>query len=205
MYKPNPRQYVGSMAQARPTGPPRLGRVGRPRGAPSCRVNHPQRPAQMPGLEVWFQRASDVVRKLTYGDVDLGIVGHDMFAEIGNGDPSLIMLHDALNFGKCHLGLGVPTGGRFAGIDSLDQLRRRAIPQAGLRVSLTPSGQGCVSGPAAGRWRCLDTPGQRRVRPGAARAALHMRPPVAACSGLQGLPGAAATVRALESSASRCP
>ena len=30
---------------------------------------------QLPGVEVWFQRASDVVRKLVYGDVDLGIVG----------------------------------------------------------------------------------------------------------------------------------
>lgn len=29
----------------------------------------------LPGVEVWFQRASDVVRKLVYGDVDLGIVG----------------------------------------------------------------------------------------------------------------------------------
>ena len=37
---------------------------------------------QLPGVEVWFQRASDVVRKLSYGDVDLGIVGYDMFAEI---------------------------------------------------------------------------------------------------------------------------
>ncbi len=33
---------------------------------------------QLPGLEVWFQRASDVVRKLLYGDVDLGIVGADL-------------------------------------------------------------------------------------------------------------------------------
>ena len=29
----------------------------------------------LPAVEVWFQRASDVVRKLAYGDVDLGIVG----------------------------------------------------------------------------------------------------------------------------------
>ena len=35
--------------------------------------------AQLPGLEVWFQRASDVVRKLVRGDLDLGIVGADMF------------------------------------------------------------------------------------------------------------------------------
>jgi ATP phosphoribosyltransferase len=30
---------------------------------------------------------ADVVRKLIYGDVDLGIVGLDMLAEIGNDDP----------------------------------------------------------------------------------------------------------------------
>ena len=35
---------------------------------------------QIPGLEVWFQRASDVVRKLRLGDIDLGIVGFDMFS-----------------------------------------------------------------------------------------------------------------------------
>lgn len=43
--------------------------------------------SQMPGVEVWFQRATDVVRKLVYGDVDLGIVGYDMLCEIGNDDP----------------------------------------------------------------------------------------------------------------------
>lgn len=68
----------------------------------------------MPQLEVWFQRASDVVRKLAYGDVDLGIVGYDMFAELSNDDPDLIVVHDALDFGHCHLGLGVPQGGNFA-------------------------------------------------------------------------------------------
>ena len=58
----------------------------------------------MPGLEVWFQRASDVVRKLMYGDVDIGIVGYDMFAEIADGDTGLIVLHDALAFGRCLTG-----------------------------------------------------------------------------------------------------
>lgn len=41
---------------------------------------------QIPDLEVWFQRASDVVRKLRLGDIDLGIVGYDMFSEIGDED-----------------------------------------------------------------------------------------------------------------------
>jgi ATP phosphoribosyltransferase len=79
--------------------------------------------SQLPDLEVWFQRASDVVRKLVRGDLDLGIVGADMFAEIAADSPDLIVLHDALDFGHCHLGLGVPTGGRFAGVHSLQELR----------------------------------------------------------------------------------
>lgn len=91
--------------------------------------------SQLPGLEVWFQRATDVVRKLAYGDVDLGIVGLDMLAEIGNDDPDIVVLHDALDFGQCHLALGVPTTGRFAEVTTLDDLR--AMPwseQTPLRV-----------------------------------------------------------------------
>ena len=39
--------------------------------------------AQVDNLEVWFQRASDVMRKMRAGDLDLGIVGYDMFVELG--------------------------------------------------------------------------------------------------------------------------
>lgn len=75
---------------------------------------------------MWFQRASDVVRKLQYGDVDLGIVGYDMYCEItgGLGGEELVVLHDALNFGGCHLGLGIPQGGKFANVNSLEELKR---------------------------------------------------------------------------------
>lgn len=47
-----------------------------------------------------------------------------MFAEVtANGTQGdLVVLHDALGFGGCHLGLGVPTGGRYAGVDTLDAL-----------------------------------------------------------------------------------
>jgi ATP phosphoribosyltransferase len=41
---------------------------------------------------VWFQRASDVVRKLRYGDIDLGIVGYDMFLELADNDPDLMVV-----------------------------------------------------------------------------------------------------------------
>uniref|UniRef100_A0A383WIF9 ATP phosphoribosyltransferase n=2 Tax=Tetradesmus obliquus TaxID=3088 RepID=A0A383WIF9_TETOB len=120
VYKPNPRQYVAKIPQ-------------------------------IPGVEVWFQRASDVVRKLRLGDIDLGIVGYDMFQEIGDGDSGsssggrgdidlgivgydmfqeigdgdsdLVVVHEALGFGHCHLALGVPMGGKFANINNLEQLR----------------------------------------------------------------------------------
>jgi ATP phosphoribosyltransferase len=65
---------------------------------------------QIPGLEVWFQRASDVVRKLRLGDIDLGIVGTDMY-EVG---VHLLSLHTTVV--KTHMLLhegatsrGVPT------------------------------------------------------------------------------------------------
>lgn len=78
---------------------------------------------QIPGLEVWFQRASDVVRKMRLGDIDLGIVGYDMFVELSEGDSDLVVVHEALNFGHCHLALGVPAGGKFTDISTLEQLR----------------------------------------------------------------------------------
>ena len=52
------------------------------------------------------------------------VAGTDMFEEIaGDSADDLIVLHDALDFGHCHLALGVPMAGRFAGIDSLEQLK----------------------------------------------------------------------------------
>lgn len=91
--------------------------------------------SQLPGLEVWFQRASDVVRKLLYGDIDLGIVGYDMLSEIGNMDNDLVILHEALGFGQCHLALGVPSGGKFAGINTLEDLKAMPWSEASpLRV-----------------------------------------------------------------------
>ena len=73
-------------------------------------------------MEVWFQRASDVMRKLRTGDVDLGIVGYDMFIEYGQNDPNLIVVHDALGFGKCYLSLGVPKNGPLKDVNSIQEL-----------------------------------------------------------------------------------
>eukprot|EP00271_Cylindrocystis_brebissonii_P011814 TRINITY_DN29779_c0_g1_i1.p1 TRINITY_DN29779_c0_g1~~TRINITY_DN29779_c0_g1_i1.p1 ORF type:complete len:450 (+),score=71.27 TRINITY_DN29779_c0_g1_i1:230-1579(+) len=82
---------------------------------------------EMEGLEVWFQRASDVVRKIRSGDVDLGIVGYDMVQEYGQDDEDLIIVHEALGFGSCHLAIAVPSYGIFENVSTLNDLM--AMPQ----------------------------------------------------------------------------
>eukprot|EP00892_Ulva_mutabilis_P000535 jgi/Ulvmu1/10482/UM064_0019.1 len=78
---------------------------------------------QFPEMEVWFQRASDVVRKLRTCDLDLGIVGMDMFSEFAAEDEDLVVVHDALNFGQCKLALGVPVAGAFSKVSTLEELK----------------------------------------------------------------------------------
>lgn len=62
----------------------------------------------IPELEIWLQRSADIVRKVRYGDVDLGITGFDSVAEHGGAGDEVIVLHDALGFGWCQLVLAVP-------------------------------------------------------------------------------------------------
>ncbi|CAM6120140.1 unnamed protein product [Calypogeia fissa] len=97
---------------------------------PVRKLNPRQYIADIPGLdnlEVWFQRESDVVRKLRTGDIDMGILGYDVLAEFGEDDEDLIIVHDALGFGKCHLSVAVPTYGIFDSISTLEELA--AMPQ----------------------------------------------------------------------------
>lgn len=103
---------------------------------------------EFPGMEVWFQRASDVVRKLRTGDLDLGIVGMDMVSEFAEQDSDLVIIHDALDFGQCKLALGVPTGGAYRDVSSIDQLKSMGWSEAQpLRVvtGYTNIARRCVS------------------------------------------------------------
>lgn len=102
-------------------------------------LNPRQYVAEMPAipeLEIWFQRSADIVRKVRYGDVSLGITGFDSLAEYrGDGD-EIIVLHDTLGFGGCRLVLAVPDG--WDDVTSVDDLavvaRRRAAEGHPLRV-----------------------------------------------------------------------
>ncbi|MDX1523732.1 MAG: ATP phosphoribosyltransferase, partial [Anaerolineae bacterium] len=64
--------------------------------------------AEMPDLEVWFQRSADVVRKVRDGDVDLGIIGYDNVAEYRGSGDDVVIIHDALGYGHCHLSVAIP-------------------------------------------------------------------------------------------------
>lgn len=93
-------------------------------------VNPRQYVAEIPqieNLEVWFQRPKDVVRKLVSGDLDIGIVGLDTVSEYGQGNEDLIIVHEALGYGDCHLSLAIPQYGIFENINSLRDLARMPL------------------------------------------------------------------------------
>ncbi|KAI4356221.1 hypothetical protein L6164_000260 [Bauhinia variegata] len=77
---------------------------------------------QLANLEVWFQRPKDIVRKLLSGDLDLGFVGLDTVGEHGQGDEDLVIVHEALDYGDCHLALAIPQYGIFKNVNSLKEL-----------------------------------------------------------------------------------
>ena len=79
----------------------------------------------LPGLEVLFQRAADIVDKVKNGSVALGITGYDIVAEVKEeGDP-LIILHPALGYGKCELSVAVPDS--WIDVSSIDDLADVAL------------------------------------------------------------------------------
>lgn len=76
--------------------------------------------AEIPNLEVWFQRSADVVRKVRDGDVDLGIVGYDNVAEYRGSSDSVVIIHDALGYGHCRLSVAVPE--EWSDVNSVENL-----------------------------------------------------------------------------------
>lgn len=88
-------------------------------------VNPRQYVAQIPqlsNLEVWFQRPKDIVKKLLSGDLDLGMVGLDTVCEYGQGSDDLVIVHDDLDYGQCHLSFAIPKYGIFENINSIKEL-----------------------------------------------------------------------------------
>lgn len=62
----------------------------------------------LPELGVLFQRPGDIVVSVRQGSVDFGITGMDVIEEHRGADGDILVLHDALDFGRCSLMLAVP-------------------------------------------------------------------------------------------------
>jgi ATP phosphoribosyltransferase len=88
----------------------------------------------LPGLTVLFQRPGDIVVSVRDGSVDFGITGSDMVAERRGNHNTVLVLHDALNFGHCRLCLAVPE--EWATVHTMADLaaRSRTLPRP-LRVA----------------------------------------------------------------------
>ena len=60
-------------------------------------------------LQLIFQRQVDIVRGVLNGSLELGIVGFDLVLEyMPERNNDLVIIHDALNFGKCSLEIAIP-------------------------------------------------------------------------------------------------
>ena len=86
----------------------------------------------LPGLTVLFQRPGDIVVSVRDGSVDFGITGMDVVAERRGDDGAVLVLHDTLNFGHCHLALAVPEA--WETVRTMADLTTRALARP-LRVA----------------------------------------------------------------------
>lgn len=62
----------------------------------------------LPGVEVLLHRPADIVQKVAAGDIDIGITGMDLVAELAADEPNLIVADEDLGFGGVDLVLAVP-------------------------------------------------------------------------------------------------
>lgn len=86
---------------------------------------------ELENLEIWFQRTADVVRKVRDGDIDLGIVGYDKIAEYRGREDTVVVIHDALGYSPCRLGVAVPEA--WEAINTMADLARLANERSDTR------------------------------------------------------------------------
>ncbi|MBI4771360.1 MAG: ATP phosphoribosyltransferase [Chloroflexi bacterium] len=103
------RLALPSAGRLEPAAREFLADCGLPIYQPNPRQYRAELPA-LPGLSVLFQRPGDIVVGVREGSIDFGIAGLDAVEE-KRADPDgdgLLILHDALGFGRCRLSLAVP-------------------------------------------------------------------------------------------------
>jgi len=78
----------------------------------------------LPGLTVLFQRPTDIVISVRDGSVDFGVTGLDVLEEHRGAEGDILVLHEALGYGKCALALAVPES--WENVQTVADLRAKA-------------------------------------------------------------------------------
>ena len=88
----------------------------------------------MPEVLVLFQRMRDIPNSVKAGDVDLGISGMDVVAEmLDDEDRDVLIIHEALGYGHCSLVLAVPE--EWNEVNSTNDLQALLASQNNLRIA----------------------------------------------------------------------
>ncbi len=73
-------------------------------------------------LQLVYQRQVDIVRGVLNGSLELGIVGYDLVLEyLPDENKELVVIHEALNFGKCSIEIAVPEDWDEKSIEEIKQ------------------------------------------------------------------------------------
>jgi ATP phosphoribosyltransferase len=88
-------------------------------------------------LRVIFQRPGDIVVGVQQGSLDIGITGLDIVAEKRRPGSDLLVIHEALGYGRCRLVLAVPEAWSDVQqtVDLRAKLSELGNPEGGLRVA----------------------------------------------------------------------
>jgi ATP phosphoribosyltransferase len=73
-------------------------------------------------IKLVYQRQLDIIQGILNGSLELGIVGYDLVLEnLPSSNHELIVIHDALNFGKCNLEIAIPEDWLENSIEEIEQ------------------------------------------------------------------------------------
>ena len=88
----------------------------------------------LPSVLILFQRARDIARSVSAGEIDLGICGQDTLTDALGPDPEgVLVIHEDLGYGQCELVAAVPDG--WMEVTTLAALSAKAASEGGLRVA----------------------------------------------------------------------
>ena len=106
-------------------------------GLKVSKTNPRQYTARIPALPevlILFQRARDIARSVSAGEIDLGICGFDTLTDALGPDPEgVLVIHEDLGYGQCELVAAVPDS--WMEVTDLAKLAAKAARERGLRVA----------------------------------------------------------------------